>query len=81
MFEYGNPKASGNISLRFDEETEIRMKAIHSWRKEVAKRGYGAFHDMRAIVVASKREMIVRVIEAGGGMVVDAKYVFFSTNY
>lgn len=50
------------------------MKAIHWWRKEITKRGYGAFHDMRAILVANKREMIIRVIEAGGGMVVEAKY-------
>lgn len=42
----------------------------------MAKRGYGAFHDMRALVVANKREMIVRVIQAGGGVVVDAKPPF-----
>lgn len=76
LFEYGNPKASTNISIRFDEETETRIKSIHWWRKEVSRRGYGAFRDMRAIIVANKKEMMVRVIEAGGGMVVDAKYVY-----
>lgn len=56
-----------------DRETEIRVNAIHWWRKEITKRGYGAFHDMRAIVVANKKEPIVRVIQAGGGMVVDVR--------
>lgn len=46
---------------------------MHWWREEITKRGYGAFHDMRAIVVANKRDPIIRVIEAGGGMVIDVR--------
>jgi hypothetical protein len=71
-FEFGNPKSKENIPMTSDAENEHRIQCIHWWRKEIARRGYGAFNDMRAIVVAQKREPIVRVIEAGGGTVVDA---------
>lgn len=60
-----------------DKDTQLRARAIYSWRTEITKRGYGAFHDMRAIVVAKKREPIVTVIEAGGGMVVDVRSARF----
>ncbi|XP_044258153.1 DNA topoisomerase 2-binding protein 1 isoform X2 [Tribolium madens] len=69
-FEFGNPKAKENIKV-FDKENEFKMQSIHWWRKEISRRGYGAFNDMRAIVVAQKKEPIVRVIEAGGGQVLD----------
>ncbi|XP_008190279.1 DNA topoisomerase 2-binding protein 1 isoform X2 [Tribolium castaneum] len=69
-FEFGNPKARDNIKV-FDKENEFKMQSVHWWRREIKRRGYGAFHDMRAIVVAQKKEPIVRVIEAGGGQVLD----------
>lgn len=56
-----------------DRENELRMQRMHWWRTEISKRGYKAFNDMRAIVVAQKREPIIRVIEAGGGTVLDIK--------
>lgn len=71
QFEFGNPKADEIISKSLDMDNIQRTQSMHWWRKEVLRRGYGAFHDMRAIVVANKREPIIRVIEAGGGMVVD----------
>ncbi|KRT81163.1 hypothetical protein AMK59_5272, partial [Oryctes borbonicus] len=80
-FEYGNPKFSKNIKIQMDRETELRGNAIHWWRLEITKRGYGAFHDMRAIVVSNRRDSIKRVIEAGGGMVVDAKPPFTEEIY
>lgn len=70
-FEFGNPKAKENIKIVFDKETEFKNQAIHWWRQEVSRRGYGAFNDMRAIIVAQNRGPLVRVIEAGGGQVVD----------
>lgn len=73
LFEYGNPKSVGKIPVQLEKDVEIRAQAAHWWRKEIKKRGYGAFHDMRAIVVAKKREPIIKVIEAGGGMVIDAR--------
>lgn len=46
---------------------------MYYWRKEIQRRGYGAFHDMKVIIVAQKPDPLVRVVEAGGGMVVDLK--------
>nr|CAH7737114.1 unnamed protein product [Callosobruchus chinensis] len=74
-FEFGNPKSAGNFDLPEDVD-KSKLSRSHWWRKEIARRGYKAFNDMRAIVVAQKREPIVRVIEAGGGVVVDVKPPF-----
>lgn len=70
-FEFGNPKSSRKLTS-LGIEIDQRITAIHWWRKEIQKRGYGAFNDMRAIVVAMKRDPLVRVIEAGGGKVIEA---------
>ncbi|KAK9745844.1 BRCA1 C Terminus (BRCT) domain [Popillia japonica] len=80
-YEYGNPKFCKDIKIPTDRETEIRCNAIHFWRKEITKRGYGAFHDLRAIIVSNKRESIIKVIEAGGGMVVEANPPFTQEIY
>lgn len=73
MFEYGNPKSQGNIQLSLDKDSLVRAQAAHYWRKEIERRGYGAFHDMRAIINLSKRDPMKRLIEAGGGMVIEAR--------
>ncbi|KAJ3642726.1 hypothetical protein Zmor_025484 [Zophobas morio] len=80
-FEFGNPKAKDNIKETFDKENDARIQSIHWWRKEISRRGYGAFNDMRAIVVAQRRDPIVRVIEAGGGQIVDAAPPFSENVY
>ncbi|XP_018580230.1 DNA topoisomerase 2-binding protein 1 [Anoplophora glabripennis] len=78
-FEFGNPKSAGKLVVKFEKDTELRMKYMHWWRKEVSRRGYGAFNDMRAIVVAQKKDSIIRVIEAGGGLVIDVSPPFEET--
>ncbi|XP_023021117.2 mutagen-sensitive 101 isoform X1 [Leptinotarsa decemlineata] len=78
-FEFGNPKAEGKFGTPQDRESELRIQRMHWWRKEISRRGYGAFNDMRAIVVANKRNPIMRVIEAGGGVVIDVKPPFDDT--
>ncbi|CAH1971985.1 unnamed protein product [Acanthoscelides obtectus] len=74
-YEFGNPKSAGNFDVPEDIERS-RLTRSHWWRKEIARRGYKAFNDMRAIIFAEKREPILRVIEAGGGVVVDVKPPF-----
>lgn len=69
-YEFGNPKAHGNIQF------EDKASCIPFWRKEIKRRGYGAFSDLRAIVMAGNREPIVNVIEAGGGVVVNVNPPF-----
>ncbi|XP_071053799.1 DNA topoisomerase 2-binding protein 1-like isoform X2 [Onthophagus taurus] len=80
-FEYGNPSANKDITVQFDKDKKLWMEPVHYWRVEVAKRGYGAFHDMRAIIFTAKRDAIVRIIEAGGGMVVNATPPFEDNIY
>ncbi|XP_022903997.2 DNA topoisomerase 2-binding protein 1-like isoform X1 [Onthophagus taurus] len=80
-FEYGNPSANKDITVQFDKDKKLWMEPLHYWRVEVAKRGYGAFHDMRAIIFAAKRDAMVRIIEAGGGMVVNATAPFEDNIY
>lgn len=59
-------------SNALDNTTEARYKAVHYWRKEIGTRGYGAFHGIRGIVVATNRNGIVGVIKSGDGIVLDA---------
>lgn len=73
LFEFGNPKSDKMIANSCDNDNIQRIQSMFWWRKEIENRGYGAFHDMRAIVVANKRDPIIRVIEAGGGVVVDVQ--------
>ncbi|XP_017784595.1 PREDICTED: DNA topoisomerase 2-binding protein 1-A [Nicrophorus vespilloides] len=76
-YEFGNSKCLPMIKVA-DKE---RAECVHYWRKEITERGYGAFHDMRAIVVAAKKEPIVRVIEAGDGLVVNMSPPFTESVY
>ncbi|KAL3278933.1 hypothetical protein HHI36_016451 [Cryptolaemus montrouzieri] len=75
-YEFGNPNSIGKISIELDRDIEIRMQAIHYWRNEIARSGRGPFYDMRAIVVAEKKQALISVIEAGGGTVIDAEPPF-----
>ncbi|XP_060533164.1 DNA topoisomerase 2-binding protein 1-A isoform X2 [Cylas formicarius] len=72
-FEFGNPKSYD--TLQYDG-LDVMMQNVYHWRTEVQRRGYGAFNDMRAIVIAEKRDPIVKVIEAGGGVVVNVEPPF-----
>ncbi|XP_050310488.1 DNA topoisomerase 2-binding protein 1 [Anthonomus grandis grandis] len=69
-FEFGNPKARNNVQF------EEKDNCIHLWRKEISRRGYGAFNDMRAIVMTDRKAAIANVIEAGGGLVVNVEPPF-----
>ncbi|KAK4881729.1 hypothetical protein RN001_005048 [Aquatica leii] len=79
LFEFGNPKSNDNIYMKSEKENDNQLKYVHFWRKEVTRRGYGAFHDMRLIVVANRRDLFIRVLQAGGGMVIDESPPFTKT--
>ncbi|XP_030747341.1 DNA topoisomerase 2-binding protein 1-A isoform X2 [Sitophilus oryzae] len=65
LFEFGNMQSKENIP--YDEKDAC----INYWRKEIKRRGYGAFKDMRALVIAERRDPLVKVIEAGQGVVLN----------
>ncbi|XP_066258157.1 DNA topoisomerase 2-binding protein 1-A [Euwallacea similis] len=69
-FEFGNPNARANVSFGKEDG------GPYFWRREVSRRGYGAFNDMRAIVVAESRIPIINVIKAGGGIIVNVEPPF-----
>ncbi|KAF5273001.1 hypothetical protein FQA39_LY07650 [Lamprigera yunnana] len=71
LFEFGNPKFSTDIPVQDDIDVKNRLPAIYFWRQEISRRCYGAFHDMRLIVMSHKRDPLIRVLQAGGGMVID----------
>lgn len=73
-FEFGNPKSQKMIGVNFDRQTTYKMESMYYWRKEIQKRKYGAFKDIRAIIVAVNPEQIGRVIEAGDGIIVKKTY-------
>lgn len=62
---------------KLDATVEARYNAIHYWRKEISSRGFGAFHDVRGIVVATNRNGIIGVIKSGGGIVLDVTPPFY----
>lgn len=64
-FEFGNPKTKNK------QFYDAKDSHVYHWRRKISGRGYGAFHDMRAIAVVEKRNALINVIEAGGGVVVD----------
>ncbi|CAG9762703.1 unnamed protein product [Ceutorhynchus assimilis] len=69
-FEFGNPKAKKNGIY------EEKDNCIFYWRKEIKTRGYGAFNDMRAIIIAEKKELLANVVQSGGGAVVNVEPPF-----
>ncbi|XP_065170414.1 DNA topoisomerase 2-binding protein 1 isoform X3 [Atheta coriaria] len=73
-YEFGNPKAMHKFKL--DSDAQQKATAARYWREEIGRRGYGAFHDIRAIVLANRKEPMIRVLQAGGAMIVDASPPF-----
>lgn len=59
--------------FKLDSDAQQKATAARYWREEIGRRGYGAFHDIRAIVLANRKEPMIRVLQAGGAMIVDAR--------
>ncbi|XP_035738544.1 DNA topoisomerase 2-binding protein 1-A-like isoform X1 [Vespa mandarinia] len=74
-YEWGNPKSKGIIPDPTGEIENAIAAAAHRWRIKLLKEPYGPFHDMVALLLASeeKYDQFKRLIEAGGGTVVQAR--------
>lgn len=74
-YEWGNPKSKGIIPDTTGEVENAIAAAAHRWRIKLLKEPYGPFHDMVALLLASeeKYDQFKRLIEAGGGTVVQAR--------
>lgn len=75
--EWGNPNRSLRMNSLQDKEKECAM-ASHRWRVEIKKGNPRPFNSMKIILhLSSERcDQFRRVIEAGGGEVVRAKFPY-----
>ncbi|GLV38033.1 mutagen-sensitive 101 [Carabus blaptoides fortunei] len=69
-YEFGNAKSALNLS-GLVANTSI-VESLHWWRIRIQEQEHGAFHGMRALVFSKNKPALVRLIEAGGGVVVSA---------
>lgn len=74
-YEWGNPKSSGVIPDPTGEIEETIAAAAYKWRLKLLKEPSGPFHNMVALLLtaADKYDQFQRLIEAGGGKVVQAR--------
>ncbi|XP_044736060.1 DNA topoisomerase 2-binding protein 1 isoform X2 [Chrysoperla carnea] len=68
LYEYGNPLAT---SLTDIPNPQIAA-AVFRWRTKISETKQRAYHGMRAIIfVKSRKDQLIRLIEAGGGTVIN----------
>ncbi|XP_076653820.1 mutagen-sensitive 101 [Halictus rubicundus] len=74
-YEWGNPKSKGVIPDPTGEVEVMIAAAAYKWRLQLLKKPFGPFHNMVALLLASgdKHDQFKRLIEAGGGKVVQAR--------
>ncbi|CAK9821901.1 DNA topoisomerase 2-binding protein 1-A [Anthophora retusa] len=74
-YEWGNPKSKGIIPDPIGEMEEIIAAAAYKWRLRLLNEPSGPFHKMVALLLVSgdKYDQFKRLIEAGGGKVVQAR--------
>lgn len=76
-FEWGNPAA---VDLPPLEATERSVaKAAFNWRKRIiseADKHDGVFTGFRVLLMAPKKEQFIRLIQSGGGYVIDMEPPF-----
>ncbi|XP_076160180.1 mutagen-sensitive 101 isoform X1 [Ptiloglossa arizonensis] len=74
-YEWGNPKSKGIIPDPTGEIEGLIAAAVYKWRLQLLKEPQGPFNNMVALLLASgdKYDQYQRLIEAGGGTVVQAR--------
>uniref|UniRef100_A0A1Q3EWX2 Putative dna topoisomerase 2-binding protein 1-a n=2 Tax=Culex tarsalis TaxID=7177 RepID=A0A1Q3EWX2_CULTA len=76
-YEWGNP---GAVDLPPLEQTERTVaKAAYNWRKRIAREAGkhdGVFTGFRVLLMAPKKEQFIRLIQSGGGYVIDMEPSF-----
>ncbi|XP_050100587.1 DNA topoisomerase 2-binding protein 1-A [Anopheles aquasalis] len=81
-YEWGNPKAVANLTqldLASDKETAT---ASYTWRKRIATDGGkrdGAFTGFRVLLVPAGKATLVRLLQSGGGHVLDCEPPFIDS--
>ncbi|XP_052869521.1 DNA topoisomerase 2-binding protein 1 [Anopheles cruzii] len=82
-YEWGNPKATGTLAdLACTGEVQTMAKAAYTWRKRIATDGGkqdGAFTGFRVLLVTPRKEPFVRLLQSGGGLVLDCEPPFIQS--
>lgn len=73
-YEFGNPKFLPN--LKVDVKGSANVQSFHWWRQHIEEQGKKAFDGMRIVLVSNNKDALVRLIEAGNGVVVNANPPF-----
>jgi len=78
-YEWGNPKSKHIIPEPNDETEQAIAAAAYKWRIKLRQEPDGPFFGMVALLMLSgeKYDQFKRLIEAGGGSVMQARYAFF----
>ncbi|KFB41202.1 AGAP002760-PA-like protein [Anopheles sinensis] len=82
-YEWGNPKAAKNLATLTTAGELEAATAAYTWRKRIATDGGkhdGAFTGFRVLLVAPKKEQFVRLLQSGGGTVVDCDPPFINSD-
>ncbi|XP_020299565.1 DNA topoisomerase 2-binding protein 1 isoform X3 [Pseudomyrmex gracilis] len=74
-YEWGNPKSQKKIPQPNSDMEQAIATAAHRWRLKLQKEPDGPFSDMVALLMVSdeKYDQFKRLIEAGGGLVTQAR--------
>lgn len=78
-YEWGNPKSKDTIPEPSGEIEQLIAAAAYKWRVKLRQGSDGPFSDMVALLMTSeeKYDQFRRLIEAGGGLVMQARCVSF----
>ncbi|XP_018339764.1 PREDICTED: DNA topoisomerase 2-binding protein 1-A isoform X3 [Trachymyrmex septentrionalis] len=74
-YEWGNPKSKNKIPEPSSKLENAIGAAVYKWRLKLQKESYGPFSNIVALLMVSeeKYDQFKRLIEAGGGLVMQAK--------
>ncbi|XP_014482988.1 PREDICTED: DNA topoisomerase 2-binding protein 1-A isoform X2 [Dinoponera quadriceps] len=74
-YEWGNPRSKGTIPEPNGEIEQAIAAAAYRWRLKLSMKSDGPFSDMVALLLVSeeKYDQFKRLIEAGGGVVIQAR--------
>ncbi|XP_050068069.1 DNA topoisomerase 2-binding protein 1-A [Anopheles maculipalpis] len=81
-YEWGNPKAASKLTALASAGDLETAAAAYTWRTRIANdvgKRDGAFTGFRVLLVVPKKDQFVRLIQSGGGFVLDLDPPFISS--
>ncbi|XP_035896167.1 DNA topoisomerase 2-binding protein 1 [Anopheles stephensi] len=81
-YEWGNPKAAGKLTALASAGDLETAAAAYTWRTRIANdvgKQDGAFTGFRVLLAVPKKDQFVRLIQSGGGFVLDLDPPFISS--